>query len=66
MGNPTPLRKPNVCAALAIFVRYCEEEQPSAAAKALTPEEVAAARRSIAQIDSWFDRFMNSLPASAP
>lgn len=63
MGNPIHLRKPpNVCAALAIFVRYCQEEQPAEAAQALTPEEVTAARQSIAKIDEWIGRFARALP----
>jgi hypothetical protein len=61
-SNSAARRKPTVCDALAIFVRYCEEEDPAAAARGLTAREVAAARQCTAQIDSWLDRFTNSLP----
>jgi hypothetical protein len=63
--DPAAERFKAACAALHQIATFCDTHDPTETARTFGPDDVEMARRCVATLDQWLDRFVTSLGACA-
>jgi hypothetical protein len=63
---PAPARFKATCAALSSFATFCDANDAAEAARAFNADDIAMARKCVATLDQWLDRFVANLTERKP